>query len=47
MLHEDKNMDCCANCGGEAPNHINDQDKNEEKDKETTSQSQEQDKKKE
>ena len=39
-------MGCCGSCGGEAPNHTNDQDKNKEKDKnkEATSQPQEQDK---
>ena len=45
-------MGCCGSCGGEAPNHINDQDINKEKaaDKETdkkigaNSQPQEQDK---
>jgi len=41
-------MGCCGSCGGEAPNHTNEQDKNKEKDmnKEATSQPQEQDKKK-
>ena len=36
-------MGCCGSCGGEAPNHTNDQDENKEKDKEATNQSQEQD----
>ena len=44
MLHEVKDMGCCGSCGGEAPNHINDEDKNKEKDKEATNQPQEQDK---
>lgn len=35
-------MGCCGSCGGEAPNHTNDQDKNEEKEIEVTSQPQEQ-----
>ena len=46
ILHEDKDMGCCGSCGGEAPNHTNDQDKNKEKDKEVTGQPQEQDKEK-
>ena len=39
-------MGCCGSCGGEAPNHTNEQDKSKEKDKEATSQPQEQDKEK-
>ena len=31
-ITEGKDMGCCGSCGGEAPNHINDQDQ--EKDKE-------------
>jgi len=42
MIHEDEDMGCCGSCGGEAPNHTNEQDKNTEKDKQTTSQPQEQ-----
>lgn len=39
-------MGCCGSCGGEAPNHTNEQDKNKEKEKEAevTSQPQESDK---
>jgi hypothetical protein len=28
-------MGCCGSCGGEAPNHINDQHENKNKEKET------------
>ena len=45
--NEGKDMGCCGSCGGEAPNHTSEQDKNTDKDKETTSQTQEQDKDKE
>jgi hypothetical protein len=47
MIFEDINMGCCGSCGGEAPNHTGEQDKNKEKDTDTTSQTQEQDKEKE
>lgn len=47
MIVEDIDMGCCGSCGGEAPNHTNEQDKNKEKENETTNQSQEQDKEKE
>jgi len=36
-------MGCCGSCGGEAPNHTNDQDKNKEKEAEVTSPPQESD----
>jgi len=41
-------MGCCGSCGGEAPNHKNDQDKdkNKEKEAEVSSQPQESDEKK-
>lgn len=41
-------MGCCGSCGGEAPNHTNDQDKdkNKEKEAEVSSQPQESDEKK-
>ena len=47
LCYEDKDMGCCGGCGGEAPNHSNDQDKNKDKDKEVTSQPQEQEQDKE
>jgi hypothetical protein len=40
-------MGCCGSCGGEAPKHTNEQDKNNDKDEPVTGQPQEQDKKKE
>jgi hypothetical protein len=48
---EDKDMGCCGSCGGEAPNHINNQDQDKNKDnekskKEEASQSQDRDKEK-
>ena len=46
MFYEGKDMGCCGSCGGEAPNHTNDQDKNKDKEKEVVSQPQEQDKEK-
>jgi len=39
-------MGCCGSCGGEAPNHTNDQDKDKEKEAEVSSQPQESDEKK-
>lgn len=42
-VNEDRNMGCCGSCGGEAPNHTNEQDKK-DKEKEATSQPQETDK---
>lgn len=47
MILEEKAMGCCGSCGGEAPNHTNEQDKDKETDQQTTSQPQEQDKEKE
>jgi len=46
MLYEGKDMGCCGSCGGEAPNHTNDQDKSKDKEKEVASKPQEQDKEK-
>ena len=36
-------MGCCGSCGGEAPNHSNEQDKDSENDKTEMTQSQEED----
>lgn len=44
-MYEGKDMGCCGGCGGEAPNHSIDAEKNKDKDKEVTSQSQEQEQK--
>lgn len=42
ISYEDVEMGCCGSCGGEAPNHTNEQDKGKEKETESTNQSQEQ-----
>jgi len=39
-------MGCCGSCGGEAPNHPDDQEKNKDKDKEVTNNPEEQDEEK-
>jgi len=44
MILEESTMGCCGSCGGEAPNHTNEQDKDKSKETETTSQTQEQSK---